>query len=177
MRISIATHVHCTISGRGDELANNPSHSIIASLIGNSRVNSKRSHRLHRTTSAESMQNGTPTYKPYIWGSTPADCIVSCNTGSTDLRSVLCILLHVWIIGETYGFKLIGPPESDSGKVGSRHSYQWEMLRINEENSAQESADTQDREHNSENKGSCPDDSDSATESKSIAKDIIYASA
>lgn len=87
------------------------------------------------------------------------------------------MLLHVWIIGETYGFKFIGPRENEGGEVGSRHSYQCEMLRINEENSAQESAATHDREHNSENKGSGPDDSDSARESKSIAKDIIYASA
>lgn len=119
------------------------------------------------------MQNGRLTYKPYIWGSTAADCIASCSTGSTDLRSAPCILLHVWIIGETYGFKFICPRDNDGGEVGSRHSYQCEMLRINEENSAQESAATHDREHNSKNKGFCPHGSNSAIESKSMAKDIF----
>lgn len=80
------------------------------------------------------------------------------------------------MIGGTYGLKFIGPREDDGREVGSRHSYQCEMLLINEENSAQESAATHDRAHSSENIGSSPDDSISATESKSMAKDI-YASA
>lgn len=171
MRTSIATHTHCAVSGIGYGLENNPSHSIIASPIESSRVNSRRSHRLHCTVRQRiTCKTDQQTYKPYICGSTPADCIASCNTGSTDFKSVPCILLHVWMIGETYGFKSTGPRDTEDGEVGSRHSYQCEMLRINEQNSAQESAATHDREHSSVNRGSGTDESDSATESRSIGQ-------
>jgi hypothetical protein len=84
------------------------------------------------------------------------------------------IMLQVWMIGETNGFKFIGPREEDDGRSGSRHSYQCEIPRIIAENNAHESAATHDLEHDSKNKESNPDDSrGSAVESKSMRKYAI----